>query len=73
VLALAATGAQVLVHCGYGIKEADRVVTEIRKARTVCGKAARTVVYGRVNETHVTPLLLRLPVLPHHEMLRRGR
>jgi 3-oxoacyl-[acyl-carrier protein] reductase len=36
-LALAAAGAQVLVH----VKEADGVVTEIRKARSVCGKAAR--------------------------------
>jgi 3-oxoacyl-[acyl-carrier protein] reductase len=41
VLALAAAGAQVRVHCSYGIKEADGVVTEIRKARSVCGKAAR--------------------------------
>ena len=30
VLALAAAGAQVRVHCSYGIKEADGVVTEIR-------------------------------------------
>jgi len=31
-LALAAAGAQVLVHYGRGVKEADGVVTEIRKA-----------------------------------------
>ena len=31
-LALAAAGAQVLVHYGRGAKEADRVVAEIRKA-----------------------------------------
>ena len=31
-LALAAAGAQVLVHYGHGAKEADRVVAEIRKA-----------------------------------------
>src|SRR5216684_4419173 len=31
-LALAAAGAQVLVHYGRGVKEADAVVTEIRKA-----------------------------------------
>jgi hypothetical protein len=46
-LALAAAGTQVLVHRGYGIKD-DGVVTEIRKARTVCGEAARTVVCGGV-------------------------
>jgi 3-oxoacyl-[acyl-carrier protein] reductase len=39
-LALAAASAQVLVHYGRGVKEADGVVTEIRKAGTVCGKAA---------------------------------
>ena len=31
-LALAAAGAQVLVHYGHGEKEADGVVAEIRKA-----------------------------------------
>src|SRR5258708_37469237 len=31
-LALAAAGAQVLVHYGRGVKEADGVVAEIRKA-----------------------------------------
>ena len=31
-LALAAAGAQVLVHYGHGAKEADGVVAEIRKA-----------------------------------------
>jgi 3-oxoacyl-[acyl-carrier protein] reductase len=31
-LALAASGAQVLVHYGHGAKEAERVVAEIRKA-----------------------------------------
>src|SRR5258706_14631457 len=31
-LALAASGAQVLVHYGRGVKEADAVVAEIRKA-----------------------------------------
>jgi NAD(P)-dependent dehydrogenase (short-subunit alcohol dehydrogenase family) len=30
-------------------------------------------VRGACNETHVTPLRLRLPVLAHHDMLRRGR
>ena len=46
-LALAAAGAQVLVHYGRGATEADDVVAEIRKARTVCGKASRTVLRGR--------------------------
>jgi NAD(P)-dependent dehydrogenase (short-subunit alcohol dehydrogenase family) len=32
-LALAAAGAQVLVHYGRGAKEADDVVAEIRKSR----------------------------------------
>ena len=31
-LALAKSGAQVLVHCGRGAKEAEAVVAEIRKA-----------------------------------------
>jgi NAD(P)-dependent dehydrogenase (short-subunit alcohol dehydrogenase family) len=52
-LALAAAGTQVLVHCGCGVKEADGVVTEIRKARTVCGKAARTDLGGGREVTRV--------------------
>ena len=47
-LAPAAAGAQVLVHCGCGVKEADGVVIGIRKGKTVCGKAARTGVPGDV-------------------------
>src|SRR5882762_8722967 len=36
-LALAAAGAQVLVHYGRGAKEAEDVVAEIRKARSIVG------------------------------------
>ena len=44
VLAPAAAGARVLVRCGYGIKEADGVFTEIRNASA--GKPPPAVLCG---------------------------
>jgi len=55
-LALAAAGAQVLVHCGCGVKEADGVAAVYERSNSATVSRATALASGRPIEmrTHVS-------------------
>jgi NAD(P)-dependent dehydrogenase (short-subunit alcohol dehydrogenase family) len=67
-LALAAAGAQVLVHYGRGAKEADGVVAEIRKAGSRADAIATDLAAASSRPRQKVPLLRLIDALDRDEI-----